>query len=174
MLWTITSRVIASVVAFLIGFSVFQIARPTEELRLPEPASQIVSITLKRQGCSDAERKCPVFDATFRSDGTCTYVGYANDEFIGEYEGTYDLKDFYSLVEQIEKQGFFELPLGFATNSIDETTGLEVITTDGVRLVTTHNWSSTPAGLRALQAMIEQQTYEIEWYEAEEPREPHP
>ena len=36
MMWTMTCRVIASVVTFLIGWTVFAIARPTEELRLPE------------------------------------------------------------------------------------------------------------------------------------------
>ena len=168
MLWTMTCRVIVSVVTFFIGFTAFQIVRPIEELRLPEPSREIIAITLKRQGCSDAERKCPVYDATFRSDGTCSYLGYANDEFIGKYEGTYDVADFVSLADQIHKQEFFELPVGFETNSVEETTGVEVVTTDGVKHVTTYSWSSTPAGLRALQAMIEQQTYEADWEQAEE------
>lgn len=170
MLLTITCRVIVSVVTFLVGFAVFQIARPTEDIRLAEPASQILAITLKRQGCSDAERKCPVYEATFRSDGTCTYRGYENDEYIGRYEGTYDVNDFAAFVEQINQQGFFELPLAFTAGPVRETTGVEVITTDGVKLVTTYNWSSTPSGLRALQSMIEQQTYEADWEETEESR----
>ncbi len=168
MLWTVTCRVIVSVVTFFIGFTAFQIARPIEELRLPERSREITAITLKRQGCSDAERKCPVYDATFRSDGTCTYIGYANDEFIGKYEGTYDVADFVSLTTQIHKQEFFELPLGFETTSVEETTGVEVVTSEGVKYVMTYSWSSTPAGLRALQAMIEQQTYEADWEQGEE------
>jgi hypothetical protein len=167
MLWSMTCRVIVSVVTFFIGFTVFQVARPTEEHPAPKPAAQILAITLKRHGCSDAERKCPVYEATFRSDGTSSYIGYANDNFIGKYEGTYDPKDFVYLVEQIEQQGFFELTSAFPTGPVEETTGLEVVTSEGVKLVTTNNWSSTPSGLRALQAMIEQQTYEAEWEEVD-------
>ena len=163
MLCTITCRVIASILAFLVGCAVFEIVRPIEELRLPEPKSEILSISLMRQGCSDAERKCPVFDATFRSDGTCTFTGYANDEFIGKYEGEYSSEDFAYLADQIEKQGFFELPLALGTGPVEETVAVEVITSDGAKRLTTQNWSSTPSGLRALQAVIEQQTYEVDW-----------
>jgi hypothetical protein len=171
MLWTMTCRVIASGITFSIGFAVFQIATPTEDLRLSEPPRQITAITLKRQGCLNEERQCPVFEATFRSDGTCTYVGYANDDFIGRHVGSCSRKDFEYLVEQVEKQGFFELPLVFASTPVDETTGVEVTTTNGSVLVTTYNWTSTPAGLRALQAMIEQQTYEVDWKEVEDAKE---
>ena len=169
-MWTITSRVIASVVTFLIGWTVFAIASPPEELRLPEPTRQILSITLRRQGCSDAERRCPVYDATFRSDGTCSYMGYANDDYIGEYKGEYDPQDFTYIVEQINKQGFFELPVAFQASSATETTSVEIVTNEGTRVVTTYNWASAPAGLRALQALIEQQTYEADWEKVEEPR----
>lgn len=163
MFWTMTCRVIASVVTFFVGVSVFQVVRPTEELRLPEPASQISTITMKRYGCLDAERKCPVYEATFRSDGTCTYIGYANDEFIGRYEGTYELKDFTYLVEQIEQQRFWDLSVTSPASPVEESTSVEVIATNGVKRITTQSWAGTPSGLRALQAMIEQQTYEAEW-----------
>jgi len=167
-MWTITCRVFASVVTFLVGWTVFAIASPTTvELPVPERAApQILSITLRRQGCSDAERECPVYDATYRSDGTCTYVGYANDEFIGKYEGDYNPQDFTDLVEQINKQGFFELPLVYPTSPAIETTSIEVFTSDGVRLVTTYNWASTPVGLRSLQALIEEQAYAADWEKA--------
>jgi hypothetical protein len=165
-MWTMTCRVLASVVTFLIGWAVFAIASPSEEIRLPERAApQILSITLRRQGCSDAERTCPVYDATYRSDGTCTYVGYANDDFIGKYEGEYNPQDFTDLVEQINKQGFFELPLVFPTSPVTETTSVEVVTSEGTRLVTTYNWASTPSGLRSLQALIEEQAYAADYWE---------
>lgn len=138
-----------------------EIVRPTEELRLPEPKSQILSISLQRQGCADAERKCSVFEATFRSDGTCTFIRYANDVFIGKYEAKYE--DFGYLVEQVEKQGFFELPPAPATGPLEERVAVEVITSEGVKRLTTQNWGSTPPGLRALQAVIEQETYEVDW-----------
>jgi len=163
-MWTITCRVIASVVTFLIGWTVFAIARPSEEIRrLPEPARQISAITLKRLGCSDAERKCPVFEATYRSDGTSRYFGYANDDYIGEYQGDFNPQDFNYIVEQIDRQGFFESPLVLADSPVTETTTIEVVTNDGVRVVTTHNWASTPSGLRALQSLIEQQAYQTDW-----------
>ena len=168
MWWTITCRGIASVVTFLIGWTVFAITRPTEEIRrLPEPTRHISAITLKRLGCSDAERRCPVFEATFRSDGTASYMGYANDDYIGEYKGQYNPNDFTYLVEQIQKQEFFDLPVGFSTTPALETTTVEVVASDGVHVVTTYNWLSTPAGLRALQALIEQQTFEAEWEKVE-------
>ena len=167
-MWTMTCRVIASVVTFLIGWTVFAIARPSEEIqRLPEPTRHISAITLKRLGCSDAERKCPVFEATYRSDGTCSYIGYANDDFIGDYKGTYNSYDFTYMVDQLNKQEFFELPLEVSAASTQETTSVEVVASDGVHIVTTYNWLSTPAGLRALQALIEQQAYEADWEKVE-------
>lgn len=168
MMWTITCRVIVSVVTFLIGWAVFAIANPTEEIRrLPEPSRQISAITLKRFGCPDLERQCPVYEVTFWRDGSGSYTGYANDEFIGNYKGKYNLNDFTDMAEQINKQGFFELPPAFSTTPTLETTTIEVIASDGVRVVTTYNWLSTPSGLRALQALIEQQTYEVDWEKVE-------
>ncbi|HKY41556.1 MAG TPA: DUF6438 domain-containing protein [Pyrinomonadaceae bacterium] len=167
-MWIMTCRVIASIVTFLVGWTVFAIVRPSEEIqRLPQPARYISAITLKRLGCSDAERKCPVFEATYRSDGTCTYIGYANDDYIGDYKGTYNSYDFTYMVDQLNKQEFFELPLEFSASSTQETTTVEVIASDGVHAVTTYNWLSTPSGLRALQALIEQQAYEAEWEKVE-------
>ena len=167
-MWTMTCRVIASTVTFLIGWTVFAVARPNEEIqRLPEPARQISAITLKRLGCSDAERKCPIFEATYRSDGTSSYIGYANDDYIGQYKGEYNPQDFTYMVEQINKQGFFELPLAFSEFPATETTTIEVLSSDGTTLVTTYNWATTPSGVRALQALIEQQAYETDWEKAE-------
>ena len=164
MMWTMTCRVIASVVTFLIGWTVFAIARPSEEIhQLSEPILEISAITLRRQGCSDAERKCPVFEATYRSDGTCSYFGYANDDYIGEYKGNYNRQDFIYMEQQIYKQEFFELPVAFSDSSVTETTTVEVLTSEGTRRVTTYNWFSTPPGLRAFQALIEQQSYEANW-----------
>ena len=166
-MWTMTCRVIASLVTFLVGWAVFAIFEPAEEIRrLPEPTRHISAITLKRLGCADAERECPVYDATYRSDGTCTYVGYANDEFIGKYEGEYNVQDFTDLVEQIDKQGFFHLPLVFPSSPATETTSVEVVASDGTRVVTTYNWASTPSGLRSLQALIEEQAYAADWEKA--------
>lgn len=167
MFWTTTCRVFATLVTFSIGFAVFEIAKPTEELWIPDPIQQILEITLKRHGCSDAARKCPVYEATFRSDGTCTYIGYANDEFIGKYEGRYDVNDFTSLAQLVEKHVFSYAPhVVFTAGGIKETTTIEVITSEGTNLVTTHSWAATPSGLRALQAVLEQQTYEAEWEES--------
>ena len=168
MMWTMTCRVIASIVTFLIGWTLFAIARPSEEIRrLPEPTRQISAITLMRMGCTDAERKCPIFQATYRSDGTCSYFGYANDDYMGEYKGTYNPQDFTYMVEQINKQGFYEMPLAFPDSSVTETTTVEILGSDGTRHVTTYNWANTPSGLRALQSLIEQQAYETDWEKVE-------
>jgi hypothetical protein len=167
MFWTTTCRVLATLVTFSIGCAVFEIAKPTEELWIPDPIQQILEITLKRHGCSDAGRKCPVYEATFRSDGTCTYIGYANDEFIGKYEGRYDVNDFTPLAQLVEKHGLFESPhVVFTRGAIEETTSIEIVTSEGTKLVTTHNWANTPISLRALQAVLEQQTFEAEWEES--------
>jgi hypothetical protein len=164
MMWTMTCRVIASVVTFLIGWGVFAIASSTEETRqLPAPTRQISAITLKRFGCPDAERQCPVYEATFWSDGTGSFTGYANDDYIGKYECKYNPNDFDNLVEQINKQGFFELPHSSSSTTTLGSTTIEVFASDGVRIVTTYNRFSTPSGLRAVQALLEQQTYEVDW-----------
>lgn len=169
--WSITCRVLVSVVAFLIGWAAFVIVKPTEELRaVNNPgASQILAITLKRQGCVDAELECAVYDATFRSDGTATFIGYANDEFIGTYTSQYSPRDFEYLVEQFQRERFFDLPRVYPAAPVEETQVLEVLTTDGGRVLTTSNWDSTPAELRALQALVHRQTFEVEWEKVETP-----
>jgi hypothetical protein len=154
-----------------IGWVAFVIVRPTQELRAvvkPGP-SQILAITLKRQGCPDAELECPVYDVTFHSDGTATYIGYANDEFIGTYTSQYSQQDFAYLVEQLQRERLFDLPHVYPAAPVEETQVLEVLTSDGSRVLTTSNWESTPAELRALQALVDRQTFEVEWEKVETP-----
>lgn len=159
-----TRRAIASIVGFFLGWTIFQIVRPVESLpELEPPAAEIVAINLQSLGCTDVELKCPVFDVTFRRDGTGTYVGYANDEFVGKYEGTFPEEDFAELVDQIDKQDFFLMNEPFAADSIEETIVVEVSTTEGSHRVISYNWASMPSELRALHALIQYQSYYVEW-----------
>ncbi len=167
MFWTMTCRVIVSFVAFFVGWAAFVIVRPVQVLRAPKPvASQISAITFKRQGCSNAELECPVYDVTFRSDGTATYFGYANDEFIGTFTAKYPQRNFAFLVEQLQRERFFDLPKFYPAGPVEETMVLEVSTNEGSRVLTTNNWDSTPSELRALHALVDYQTYVVEWDEA--------
>lgn len=160
-------RAIASIVGFFLGWAVFAIVRPVSELpSVDMPSLEISSITLKHQGCSDAELKCAVYDVTFSNDGTATYVGYANDEFIGKYTAYFAQQDFKYLTEQLHAQRFFELPQPSAFVPVEEDVVLEVVTNEGVHRLTSHNWHSTPCELRALQALIDEQVYHVEeWIE---------
>ena len=168
MLRTMSRRVIASLVGFFVGFVVFQIVRPVADLPPAKSQLQITSITLKRQGCSDAELECPVYDLTLRSDGTGTFVGYKNnEEYDGKFDTVFDPQDFAYIAEQIERQRFFELPQQYATSPEQETVVLEVETSEGLRVVTTHNWSSTPNAIRTLQALVDHESYQVVWTEAE-------
>lgn len=170
MFWSMSRRAIAATVAFLIGWTLFHIVRPLEKVEsVSPPAREITSITLKRLGCTDVEMKCPVYEVTFRRDGTATYNGYANDEYIGEYTGTVEYDEFLRLAEQIEKQRFFELPLYYDTSSVEENIKFEVITNQGRRMVTTYNWASTPVELRVLHALVEEQAYHVYWEKEEAP-----
>jgi len=167
MFWPMTRRAIAATVAFLIGWTVFQIVTPVQEVAIPDmPDLQIRSITLRHQGCVDAELKCAVFEVTFRSDGTASYIGYANDDdFIGKFKATIDERDFDHLVEQIGKQQFFEFPSDYNTDEAEEDVKLEVVTNEGLRTVRFNNWSSTPIELRVLDALIEEQSCHVYWDE---------
>jgi len=168
MFWTMTCRVIVSVVAFFVGWAAFVIVRPAQELRSPKPAaSQISAIRFKRQGCSNAELKCPVYDVTFRSDGTATFIGYANDEFIGTFTAEYPHRNFAFLVEELQRERFFDLPQFYPAGPVEETMVLEVSTDEGSRALTTNNWDTTPAELRALHALIDYQTFVVEWDEVQ-------
>lgn len=167
MFWPMTRRAIAATVAFLIGWTVFQIVTPLQEVAIPDmPDFQVRSITLRHLGCTDAELKCPVFEVTFRSDGTATYIGYANNEdFIGKFTATIEEVDFDHLVAQIEKQQFFEFPSDYNMDEAEEERKLEVVTNEGLRTVKFNNWSSTPIELRMLDALIEEQSYHVYWDE---------
>ena len=172
MFWTITCRVMVSVVAFFVGWAAFVLVRPApaQNAIAPKPLahSHVTSITLKRLGCVDAELECPVFDVTFRNDGTATFVARANNEdFKGTYTAEYPLEDFAYLVQQLDRERFFELPLVYPAAPVEDTWVLEVTTTDGARVLTTNNWSSTPAELRALEALIERQSFNVVWDEQE-------
>lgn len=166
MLRTMSRSAIASIVGFFLGCAFFLVVRPIAEVARPEPpAPQVLSITLKRYGCTDSELKCPVYDVTFRSDGRAALNGYANDDFIGNYKGTLEQDDFAYMVEQIRKQQFFELPLHYTDELEDEKISLEVETSDSRRQITTYSWSSTPAELRTLQALVAEQGYHVYWEE---------
>src|SRR5262250_618780 len=143
---TLSGRVIASIVGFFLGWTVFQVARPAAELPAVERAPvQISSITLKRQGCSDPELECSVYDVTFRSDGSGTFIGYKNNkDYDGTFNSVFDPRDFTLLVEHFEKERVLELPQQYETVPEDETVVLEVMTNEGLRVFTTHNWPSTP------------------------------
>lgn len=162
-----TRRAIAATVAFFIGWTVFQIVTPVQEVAMPDmPDLQIRSITLRHQGCSDAELKCEVYEVTFRSDGTATYIGYANNEdFIGKFKGLIGEADYHHLVAQIEKQQFFEFPSDYNTDEAEEEIKIEVLTDEGLRSVRFNNWSSTPIELRVLDALIAEQSYHMYWDE---------
>lgn len=172
---TVSRRLIPLLVGFFIGASVFEVVKSVHRMNGAErfanqvlvfqmPAPQISAITLKRLGCSDAELECSVRDVTFRSDGTGTYIGYANDEFKGEYKTEFDPRDFAYLVEQFYKQRFFELAQQqYATVPDEEKIVLEVKTNDGLRVVTTRNWHSTPSELRALHALVDHMTFQFVW-----------
>ena len=168
MLRTITCRVIASLVAFLCGCGVSAIIKPVEKLPAPAPRAVTISaITLKHQGCTDGELKCAVYDVTFRSDGTATYTGYANDDFMGTYTATFPREDFANIAKYVEREDFFAMPSAFQTGAVDETIVFQVDTSEGSRMVTTYNWPSTPAGLRTLQALAYHFIYQVEWEEVE-------
>jgi hypothetical protein len=169
MFWTMSGRIFAAIVAFFLGWTVFHIGRPLAELPAVErPAREISSITLKRQGCSDPELECSVYDVTFRSDGSGSFNGYKNNnEYDGAFHTVFDQHDFTMLVQQFEKQHFFDLPQHYASVPDEETVVLEVVTNDGVRVVTTHNWADTPSELRVLQSLVDYQSYQMTWTDAE-------
>jgi hypothetical protein len=165
---TMGRRAIASTVGFFLGWIVFMIATPVKTVPLFEaPPIQVLSITLKHQGCTDSELKCPVYDLTFHNDGTTVYTGYANDDFMGKHTAHISPQDFKYLTEQLEKQRFSAMPPRYATDPTEEIVVLEVVTNQGFHQVMTHNWSSTPFELRALQATIAEQVYHMNWEEAE-------
>ena len=160
---TIGRRAIASIVGFFLGWSVFQIVRPADAEMPPPPGVEISSITIRHQGCADAEWECQVNDVTFYSNGLAVYVGYEHDDYIGKFTGYINQEEFQKLVEQLNKQGFFELPQYYATDTAEEHIVLDVVTNEGLRRVTTHNWSSTPTELRILHALVDEQVYHVDW-----------
>lgn len=170
MLWTISCRVMATILGFVLGWTVFQVARPVATLPgIYQPAPEIRSITLRRQGCSDPGLECSVYDVTFRSDGTGTFIGYKNnDDCDGKFNAIFDRRDFNLLVHEFEQQHFFDLPQHYPTTPDEETVVLEVVTSDGVRVVTTHSWAYTPSQLRVLQSLVDYQSYQTNWVDAEQ------
>lgn len=168
MLRTMACRVIASLVAFLCGCGVSMIRRPTESLTAPGAHFiEISAITLKKQGCTDPELKCAVFDVTFRSDGTATFIGYANDEYIGKYTASYSRRDFAYLADQVRREQFFELPWMIPANQVEETIVLQIVTNEGSPMVSAYSWASTPPPLRTLVAVVDYQIYQVEWEKVE-------
>jgi uncharacterized protein DUF6438 len=146
----------------------FHIARPLAELpKIEQSARQVSSITLRRQGCSDPSLECSVYDVTFRSDGSGSFNGYKNNnEYDGSFHTVFDQQDFTMLVQEFEKQHFFDLPQHYPSER-DEAVVLEVVTNEGVRVVTTHNWIHTPSELRVLQSLVDYQSYQMTWADAE-------
>ncbi len=168
MFWTISRRAIASIVGFLLGWTVFLLVRPAEIQDIRQStAGEISSITIKHHGCGGVTFECQVNDATFHRNGLAVYVGYANDEYIGTYAGYIDPKEFQDLVSQLYLQRFFDLPQHYAPTPAEGEVVLEVVTNEGVRRVTTQNWSSMGIELRTLHALIDEQVYRVDWSKAD-------
>jgi hypothetical protein len=127
------------------------------------PPREVQAIKMESFGCTDAELECPVFEVTLRSDGTASYVGYANDSFIGKFQGQISRADFECLVEEIENHEFFDMPEHFERDPVLETITLEVVTNEGSHRVTSYSWDSMPSELRALHALLQYQPYYINW-----------
>ena len=169
MLKKLLCRATASLVAFFVGWSVFAITPRVVDVPVVQPPVRTISeIRIKHLGCADAELKCAVFEANFRDTGKANFIGHANDEFIGRYEADYPPEDFAGLVEQIEQQQFFDLPVEFQSDAVEEKIVIDVITNEGAHSVTTYNWSTTPARLRVIQAVIDYETYRLTWDESDD------
>ena len=166
MFWTRSRRLIASLVGFFVGWTVFQIVRPVENLPEVElPEIQILAIKLESLGCTDSELECPVFEMTLRSDGTGSYVGHANSYFTGQVDGSVSHEDFEHLVDELYKQEFLRLPEHFSREPLEETIVVEVLTNQGSHRVTSYSWQNTPGELRTLHALIQYQFNYVDWQE---------
>lgn len=168
-MFSIICRTTVSLVAFLLGVGLSQLTKPIE--LIPKAATQareILEIKLKRHGCFNSS-DCPIYEVTLRRNGTATYIGYANDEFIGEYTADYPLVDFDRLSEQLKQQGFFDLNTEYCSEALEEKILTEVVTTEGSRVVTACNWRLMPSELRTIDALIDYEPYVVEWEKAETP-----
>jgi hypothetical protein len=166
MLWTTLRPVIASIVGFFLGWTVFQIVRPVESMpRVESPPPQILEIKLKSWGCSDVELECPVFEMTLRNNGTGSFVGHANHWLKGKFKATLAEQDFRYLADEIEKQGFFQMPEHYASDAVDETIVVEVVTTAGTHHVSSYSWDSMDGPLRSLHARLWYEQYYVDWEE---------
>src|SRR5262249_42864535 len=82
-------------------------------LALPSPPpgqparGGLSAIRLRREECFGGG--CPVYEVTFRSDGTATYVGKANVRRFGEFDGKVSPETFRSLEQLLVAQGFLTL-----------------------------------------------------------------
>ena len=83
-----------------------------------ERTRHISSITLKRLGCPDAERQCPVSRRRFEVMARVIISAMQMTTTLESIRVDYNPNDFTDMVEQINKQGFFEL----ATGVFDEPT----------------------------------------------------
>ena len=168
MLKKVFCRATASLVAFLVGWTIFAVTpRAAVDLPALNPAVRTISeIKIKHLGCSNPDLKCSESEADFRRTGKAAFIGYANDEFIGRFEADYSAEDFARLAEEIEQQGFFEMPAEFRSGAAEEKVVIEVITNEGPRLVTSYNWSTSPVQLRAIQAIVDYETYRLTWDES--------
>lgn len=163
---TMVRRGIASIVGFFLGWTVFQIVRPLENVpRVESPPVQIVEIKLQSFGCADAELECPVFDMTLRRDGTGSFEGHANHWLKGRFEGTFSEQDFRYLADEFQRQGFFQLPQHYSAEAVDETIAVEVLTTEGSHRVTSYSWESMDGALRSLHARLWYEHYYVDWDE---------
>jgi hypothetical protein len=162
MLRKLACRVIASIVAFLCGCGASGIVNPPVQTVPPAETrmGEITSITFKTHGCADESLKCPAFEATFRSDGTATYIGKANDEYPGLSVGKFAQRDFAALADEMRRQKFFDMPRVMESTYVDETIVLEVVGSEGSHTVTTYNWPQTPVELRKLLAVVHYQILE--------------
>lgn len=127
--------------------------------------SSEVVIEFKKTPCYG---KCPVYNASIKSDGSMTYFGKTFVDNLGDFEGQISKEQIEEIYDLAERIGFFELNDNYDDKGITDVPSATTTINYNGKSKTVYNRHNGPAKLRDLENLIHSTIHEVEMKKVQE------
>jgi len=115
---------------------------------------------LRSGGCGEG---CASFSVVFQADGTVSYFGYEHVTHLGKREGRINSHSFEQLARFVVELGFPDLHRTYSSTVTDHQATYFLVVIDKKKEVVMNYAEAGPAGLWALEKVIDNLLSQVEW-----------
>lgn len=122
----------------------------------------VVNVSMEKRACFG---KCPVYSASFYSNGRVVYEGKAYVEMLGMYESFITKKQLNDIISQAERIDYFRLASYYPTygQTIDELPATLTSVELSYKENSVENIHHSPVKLQRFERMLEELLLELNW-----------